>query len=354
VLVQLEAHGFRNLEPLRLTLGSGSHLVLGANGAGKTSVLEAIYLLATTRSFRTSQLADCCRHGADRFHLRAEVEAAGRVRLDFDWQQGKSLRSLNGRRTPLAEHLAALPVIAWTAADAEILTGPPAERRRFLDRGIVSQRPAAISVITRYRQALQEKRRLLLGPAVELDAWNQVLAAAAAELILLRAEYAEELTGALERVLAECDLGLPPISLHYRCSPDCADAAVIYEKLAAVAARERLLQQPVLGPHRDELRIRWQGQELRRVASAGERKVLGLALLAAHGLVTARGNPIYLLDDADTELDPRRLQDLWRVFGNAGQILVTSNRPRVWEPLDITHRWHCETGTLVPTEAVIG
>jgi len=349
LLVHLEAHGFRNLEPLSLVLGGGAHLILGDNGAGKTSFLEAIYLLATTRSFRTSQIADCYRHGTSRFHLRGEVEGRSRVRLELRWEDGTRDRTLNDRRTPLAEHLAALPVICWTAGDAEILTGSPAERRRFLDRGVVGLRPAAISVISRYRQALQEKRQLLLGAGPDLDAWNRVIAAAAAELIRLRAAYTVRIEQALAQVLEECRLGIPPIDLRYRSSPRCgSDAAAIYAELAAAADQERQLRQPILGPHRDDLLIRWDGHEVRRVASAGERKALGLALLAAHGrTLTAAGSaPIYLLDDADTELDGNRLQSLWRVFATASQLLVTSNRPHVWEAIDLNHRWRCQAGGL--------
>lgn len=349
MLVHLEARGFRNLEPLSIALGKGAHLILGDNGAGKTSFLEAIYLLATTRSFRTSQVTDCCRHGTSRFHLRGEVEGRTRVRLDVRCEEGKRDRTLNDRRTPLAEHLAALPVICWTAVDAEILTGAPAERRRFLDRGVVGLRPAAIGAVSRYRQTLQEKRQLLLGAGLDLDAWNRVLATAAAELIRLRAVYAAELERALSRILEECQLGIPKIDLRYRSSPRCgSDAAAIYAELTAVADQERKLRQPILGPHRDDLLIRWDGHEVRRVASAGERKALGLALLAAHGrtLIAAGSEPIYLLDDADTELDGKRLQALWRVFSAAGQILVTSNRPHVWEAIDLTHRWRCQAGGL--------
>ncbi len=117
----------------------------------------------------------------------------------------------------------------------------------------------------------------------------------------------------------------------------------------AVSERERALQQPILGPHRDDLSIRWHGHELRRVASAGERKALGLALLGAHGRVLAEvgRDPVYLLDDVDTELDHDRLAALWRVFGAARQLFATSNRPKVWEEAEIDNRWRCEDGRLL-------
>ncbi len=358
MLVQLEAHGFRNLESLSLTLGAGVHLLLGDNGTGKTSFLEAIYLLGTSRSFRTAHLGDCCRHGTSSFHLCGEVEAESRTLLELGWDSGKRLRLVNRRRTSLAEHLAALPAICWSSRDTQILVGPPAERRRFLDRGVVGRKPGAIMVLTRYRQAMQEKRRWLQrhqrGGRAELESWNRVLAESAAEIIRLRAAYGASLGEALKTTLETCAAELPEIEIRYRPSPrrGTEGAAAILAELEAVSDRECRIEQPVIGPHRDDMEICWGGDEIRRVASSGERKYLGLILLAAHGQVLEQGgrSPIYLLDDVDTELDQSRLESLWRAFGSARQLVATSNRPRVWEAID-TRRWRCRHGRLSPEAA---
>jgi DNA replication and repair protein RecF len=352
VLKRLEARGFRNLEPLEVELDAGFHLILGPNGAGKTSLLEAVYLLATTRSFRTPRLADCCRHETSSFHLAGEVVGENRSRLEIGFDAGERRRTKNGDRTSLAEHLATLPVVAWTAADVEILIGSPAERRRFLDRGVVGRRAASIEVLSRYRRALHEKRRLLQADAgrhrgAELESWNAVLAAAAAELIELRAAYVEELSRSLAEVFEACRLDMAEVTLGYRCSPRSGrgGSAAIYEDLAAAASRELQMGQPLIGPHRDDLRILWNGRALRRVASAGERKALGLVLAAAHGETLRRSGaePTFLLDDADAELDPRRLEALWRGLGGAGQLLATSNRPAVWDAVE-GRRLYCDSG----------
>jgi len=353
LLIQLAARDFRNLEPLDLAFGEGIHLVLGPNGAGKTSLLEAIYALATTRSFRTARIADCRRHGAPGFRLRGEVDAASRTTLDFVWLDGGRDRLVNGKSSTLAAHLEVLPVVAWSAGDLDVLVGSPAERRRFLDRGVVGQRPAAIAVLGRYRRVLEEKRRLIErgGADAEWQTWNHMLAAAAAELIGRRAAYARELASALDEVLGACALGFPPIELRYQPSPRRGPegAESIYDELAAAAAAERRQQRLLLGPHRDELRILWGGRELRQVASAGERKALGLALVTAHGEVLRRAGraPSYLLDDVDTELDRSRLEALWGVLGAARQLFATSNRPRVWESIATSRRWQCEAGRIV-------
>ena len=351
-LVELEAKGFRNLGPLHLRLGAGAHLVLGANGAGKTSLLEAIYLATTTRSFRTSQVSDCRRHGEASFWLAAEVEGVARSRLEVVWDGGRLQRRVNGQRTPLAQHLDVLPTVCWTTRDVEFLIGPPEERRRFIDRGVVASRPTLLADYTRYRRALEAKRRLLTEGkgADEIAVWNQLLADSAAVLIQHRARYVERLRSALADTLEACRLEFPGIEIEYRPSPrngvEGRDA--LLETLAESLERERKLERPLHGPHRDELVIRWDDHPIRRVASAGERKALGLVCFAAQGRLLAEDGraPLYLLDDADSELDRERLGALWRVFGQAHQVLATSNRREIWEGLEIAHRWRCEAGEL--------
>ncbi|HEV7784515.1 MAG TPA: DNA replication and repair protein RecF [Thermoanaerobaculia bacterium] len=347
----MAARDFRNLEPFTWEPGAGSHLLLGGNGAGKTSLLEAIYVAATTRSFRAAQIADCTRHGAGSFHVQADVETDHRATLEVGWMDGQRLRLLNGKATPLSEHLSALPVVAWTAAaEAEVLVGTPKARRRFMDRGLVGIHPAALELLGRYREALRQKRGLLLGDGAGLEIWNELLGTTAADVIAQRHRYVELLKVQLESVLAASGLAFPPIELHYRPSPanGLEGPEAIADALDRIADRERRRQLPLLGPHRDELEILWDGHEIRRVASAGERKSLSLMLLAAHGRVMeeAGRTPVYLLDDTDAELAPSTVAAVWSVFRHAGQLVATSNRPQVWLTLEVGRVWEMEKGVL--------
>ncbi len=370
MLSHLTARGFRNLEPLDLRPAAGSHLLLGGNGAGKTSVLEAIYALATTRSFRAAQIADCVAHGESGMALEGEVESDRRTRLAVGVHEGVRQRGVNGKPTSLAEHLAVLPVAAWAAVEAGVLVGAPAARRRFMDRGVVAARPAALDVLGRYREALRQKRELLLRDAAGIEIWNEMQAATAAEVIRLRAAYVDTLRAVLETVLREVDeagaagaggqpshaaLRLAPIELRYRPSPPegLEGAGAIAAALDRAMARERRRQQPLLGPQRDELEILWGGHEIRRVASAGERKALSLLLLAAHSRVVEGAGrvPVVLLDDADAELAPGAVAAVWPVFARraaapGGQLFATSNRPQVWLTLEVDTLWQVERGRL--------
>jgi DNA replication and repair protein RecF len=351
MLIHLTSRDFRNLEPLCWQPGVGSHLLLGGNGAGKTSLLEAVYVLATTRSFRAAQIGDCARHGAGSFHVQGEVKTDRRSSLEVGWMEGQRVRAVNGKLTPLAEHLGVLPVVAWTAAaEAEVLVGAPRARRRFMDRGVVGIRPAALELLGRYREALRQKRSLLLADGAGMEIWNEMLAATAADVVAQRQRYVELLKAQLVRKLEASGLPFPAVELVYRPSPanGLEGAEVIAAALDRIADRERRRQMPLLGPHRDELEILWGGHEIRRVASAGERKALSLMLLAAHGQVMEEAGrpPLYLLDDMDAELAPATVAAVWGVFRGASQLFATSNRPQVWLTLDVGTIWEMERGLL--------
>jgi DNA replication and repair protein RecF len=400
VLSHFTARGFRNLQPLDFAPAAGSHLLLGGNGAGKTSLLEAIYVLATTRSFRAAQIADCVAHGASEMALWGEVDAGRRAAPAVSVLGGIRQRSVNGKPTSLTEHLSVLPVVAWAAVEAGVLVGAPGERRRFMDRGVVATRPAALEVLGRYREALRHKRELLAREAAGIEIWNELLATTAAEVVRLRSAYVDALRIELAAVLAEAAMGrepalpgsqaasglhavselestasasshaslahsqgpsshggihLPAVELRYRPSPPqgLEGAASISAVLDRAAEQERRRRQPLIGPQRDELEILWGGHEVRRVASAGERKALSLLLLAAHGrVVEAAGRqPVYLLDDVDAELSPATVATVWSVFARRAaatgcQIFASSNRPQAWLTLDVGTLWEVDKGYL--------
>lgn len=363
MLTRLQARHFRNLDPLDWRPGPGRHLLLGDNGAGKTCLLEAVYVLATTRSFRAPRLAVCLQHEGVAFRLDGEVEEERRWQLGVGWSREQGLdRTVDGTAGPLSEHLAVLPVVAWTAEEGEVVTGEPARRRRFLDRGVVGTRPAAIEALSRYRQSLDQKRELLTSPPAgtpisrALAPWNDLLAQAASEVIAARQLYVERLSEAFREVVAESEPALPPIELCYRPSPrrgsEGADA--IRGVLERIAERETAAGFALVGPQRDDLEILWDGRPVRAVASAGERKMLSVLLSAAHGRVleAAGRKPLYLLDDLDAELAPGALARLWRGFGGGRQVVATSSRAAIWNDLETDRRWHLRKGCLEgPDEA---
>lgn len=350
MISELRARGFRNLAPLSFAPAASLNLLSGDNGAGKTSLLEAVYAVATTRSFR-ADLAACCGHGESGFELAATLAGELRTTLGLTWAPAGRERTRDGKPSALAEHLGTLPVAAWTAAHGALIQGPPSHRRRFIDRGLVVRRAEALATLGRFRRTLEHKRRLLeRGGGGDHGVWNELFANAAAAVIARRAAYVEELAARLADVLARLDPSLPRVTLRYRPSPAAGieGEAALLAHLARVAPEELRRRCPLVGPHRDELEVLWSEHPAAVVASAGERKLLGLAMTLAQGELAAAGTaPLYLLDDLDAELDRRRLEAAWRVLAAAppgAQVLATTSHPEAWASLGEAARWRVAAG----------
>jgi DNA replication and repair protein RecF len=360
LLNTLSVHRFRNLPDLTWEVGPGCHLVVGRNGAGKTSLLEAVYLAATARSFRTSQLEDCVRREAEEalFVVRAEVAGPPLAELAVSWGSEGLARTLDGKAVPMAAYLAALPVVIWTSREDEILAGIPERRRRMIDAGLVAERPERVTLLARHRRVLGHKRELLRRRQSGLEAWNRLLAEAGAALQRARADWVAALASRLEDVLAAADRPFPPIELRYEPSPPSGTGGVeaLFDSLSAAADSELRLGRPCIGPHLDRLSILWgdprsgrvdPAPDVSRVASAGERKALGLLLAAAQAeLLEAAGRPpTAVIDDVDAELDLEALEAVWRVLATGRQVLATSSRREVAPRLAGVMEWALEGGS---------
>ncbi len=371
MIAELVARGFRNLEDLEWSLEPGCHLLVGGTGAGKTSLLESIYLVSTTRSFRTRQLGDClrrdalnepvAREGADRagesapeasgFFVAANLSGAERTRLEVGWDSREGpRRAVNQKPGPIAEHLEKLPLLAWSSAEVETLIGGPDLRRRLLDRGILNRKAETWEQFSRFHQALHHKRRLLREGLAGLEAWNEVLAPAAAVVAGERHRQAVALDRALDQALEASGLPYPDLRIEYRPSPpEVLDGPeALLERMNSISKSERESRRALIGPHLDRVRCLWGDLEVRQVASAGERKAFGLLLLAAQASVLreAGRDPLLLLDDLDTELDRPTLGALWRTQIGAPQTFVSSNRPEVFAGLGMDHQWRVVAGRV--------
>jgi DNA replication and repair protein RecF len=334
-LLRLRLHDFRCFARLDWRPPGGRLVLVGANGTGKTTLLEAVYLAATTRSFRAPRPAACVRRGTAGFSVVAEVGERPRRELAVAWSSAGRTRTLDGKETPLVEHLAALPVLAWSRGEAELVAGGPAARRSFLDRGLVHVRPAVLEDLARYRRALAEKRALLARRDERgLEAWNALLARHGAALGAARARLAEEVGHELAELARRHAPELSPLALRYRPAAPAtlAGEAELARALEAARGEELARRSPLVGPHRDEVELEWAGVPVRGAVSAGEAKALGLLLVAAlaRRLARAEREPTLLLDDADAELDAARVARIAEAFAGFERVLVTSSRGEVW------------------------
>ncbi len=336
-LVSLAITDFRNIIQLSIEPDPGGTTVItGRNGAGKTSVLEAISYLSTLQSFRGSPREAMVRRGAERAILRAETLVEGRaVTIEAEISTtGRSRTMVNRqsvrRRGDLHQ---ALRTTVFSPEDIGVVRSGPAERRRFLDETLAVADPKAARVaedvekILRQRTALLRSsgRRLAPDVADTLDVWDARLDLAGTSLVEAREQLVEDLA--------------PLARIHYsRLAGTETDLGLTYLRSwtgrlaeALAESRPKDVERGVssVGPHRDELELTVGGLPSRTHASQGEQRSLALALqLAGHQLATERlgSAPVLLLDDVFSELDPFRSQALLAGLPR-GQALLTTALP---------------------------
>ena len=325
---------FRSYSSAELTFAPGLTALLGANGQGKTNIMEAVGYLATLSSFRGAPTEALVRHGADSAIVRAEGEREGRALLiEAEISPtGRSRVQVNRQRlTRTRDLLGALRVSVFSPDDLELVKGGPAERRRYLDETLVARRPALdvlrsdLDRILRQRNALLKQAGGRLTPEVEatLLVWDSKLVEAGEALADARTALIADMAAVLARAYDDVAGCSADVVAHY-------DAPWRADGLAAaldVARRDELRRgTSLVGPHRDELLLTIDGLPARTHASQGEQRSLALALrLAAHRVVTESTGtpPILLLDDVFSELDPDRS---WALLAHlpSGQTLLSS------------------------------
>lgn len=348
-LRDLEVRGFRNLAARRVTLGARFNVFSGENGQGKTNLLEAIYLVATSRSFRTASLGDVVAHGAELARVRAAIVddrlGAGAPAREQVVSIAGTRRAvqLDGKRPrTLATFALATPVVLFEPASLVLTQGPAGERRKLLDRIAVQVAAASgggealVHDAERYRRAhLQRKKALESNAdARTLDSFERVMAEHGARIVRARAHAADVLRpwalAAFQRI---AHAGLVFDLAYAPRAPDEAEAFAA--ELSARRAEDRRRGTATLGPHLDDLALRLGGHPVRRVASQGQHRAIVLALKGAE-LETIRAarevEPILLLDDVSSELDPSRNAALFSfLHERKGQVVLTTTRPELIE-----------------------
>lgn len=341
LLESLEAHQFRNLSG-KIFWGDGLNVISGENGQGKTNWLEAIYLLATTKSFRTQRPQEAIRFDENLAVVRGRVARSRGVHRDLQvaLQGSTKTLSVNEKRETVASYLSQLHVVAFTADELEVVRGGPDARRRFLDRGVVSLHHAYIQTLADYHRVTKQKNRLLqdiadseigLEQARELiDPWNEQLAVLGAAIHKARADYVERLRASLQQRLFERE----EVSIRYASALEGKGDLNDYEALIAERLRLRLQAEissgySLIGPHRDDLEIRFDGRDIRTFGSSGQqRSALILLDLAAISVYYSWHHeyPLFLMDDVDAELDKRRIGQLLEHLEGRTQTFITTSK----------------------------
>jgi DNA replication and repair protein RecF len=341
LLESVEANSFRNLRG-KLKCGAGLNVLVGENGQGKTNWLEAIDILATTRSFKTAKLNESIRFGDDLATIKGSVRASADIVRDLQVaiQTNSRTLSINGKKEPASSYVGQLYAVVFNADGLEIVRGVPDARRRFLDAGIVSIHPPYLQTINDYNRVIRQKNSLLQSDesgqqfrerfAESLRPWNEQLIVLAARIHRSRLRYVERLNSAFEKGL----FGREEIAIRYASSLEGKGDLNDYESLIAERLELRLAAEisaghSLVGVHRDDLEIRFDGHDLRKYGSAGQQRSALLLLLIANLSVffaQRQEYPLFLLDDIDAELDYGRIEKLLEFLAGKTQTFVTTSK----------------------------
>jgi DNA replication and repair protein RecF len=330
---------FRLYPELELELQPALNFFEGENGQGKTALLEAIYCLATSRSFRTSHEQELVRWGESTAWVRGELcTAQGSAReLALSWSQRPKWRkelSRQGQKVEkLADFLGELPLALFVPEDLNLVQGGPAERRRYLDLILCKLYPAAVDCLGRFQKVLAARNALLKRnpppPPSELEPWNLLLAPLAADLVERRTALLADLTAYVDRTHQELADRSVRLELLYR--PKFVGSSEEFFTELERREREDLRRGTTsVGPHRDDFELRLEGVDMRQFGSQGQCRSLALALRLAQAsyLQAVSGEPaVVLLDDCLSELDPGRQERLLRLLCGFSQVAVTSATP---------------------------
>mgnify|MGYP000389201086 FL=1 len=356
MLSRFDLQGFRNYSGESFYPSAGLNLIVGDNGSGKTSLLEAIHVLATGRSFRNTRGSGLIREGVSETVLFGEVEGGDRVHRIGMRRKASGIQALrlDGRNAgSMGEVARVFPVQVFHPGTVDLVDGSPGTRRRYLDWGLFHVEPSFAGLHRQFRQALDQRNRLLKKDRPdprELGVWDGQIVAASDRIDQLRRDWLERLTPVVNRLLEEL-APLPPVSLTLESGwPENRSLARLFEE-----ERDRDIARGFTGrgAHRADSRLATDAGPVRDVFSRGQTKSLAYVLVLAQLelLVSEAGRScLVLVDDLGSELDAEHRRGVLRMIERLGQQTIFTALAAdddLLAPLEQEIRvFHVEHGTL--------
>jgi recF protein len=339
--LEIRLQDFRNIEFAGLDLSAPRNFLLGANGQGKSNLLEALGLVTALRSFRTQGLSVLPRQGQKGLTVWYRVAHEVQGETEIECQLGGSGRKVQVDGEPvtrLGDFMGRFPVVPMSSGDLMILRGSPAERRRFLDLTLASVDPEYYVALRRYHRAVAERNRLLKhkGSPAEFSAFEAEIARYGLRVVELRVAGMDALRAVLLEVyanIAEKDEG-PEI--EFRPNVVCDDLEAYRGVLRDSRTRDAMIGSTQKGPHRDDFNLSLTVGGAKDYASDGQQRGLCVALRIAQAKLFQERlglAPVLLADDVLGELDPHRKAGFWRACPADLQIIASG-----------TELPECETG----------
>lgn len=331
IIKSLELADFRNYDSLHIDFSKGTNILYGDNAQGKTNILEAIYLSATTKSHKGSKDKDIVNFNKEESHIRTYLEKDGmEVRVDMHLRKNKTKGiAIDGQKIKkAAELLGLLNVVFFSPEDLSIIKNGPAERRRFVDMELCQLDQFYLYNLNHYNKIVNQRNKLLkdmyFNPSLRetLNIWDSQLISFGSKIIERRQLFVEQLNDII-------------YDIHRKLSGDKEELKVTYEpdvlienyekSLMMCQDRDVKLKQTTVGPHRDDFCFMVKDVDIRKFGSQGQQRTAALSLkLSEIELVKkiANENPVLLLDDVLSELDSHRQNYLLSTIGEIQTIIT--------------------------------
>ena len=350
-LARLEISNIRNLQSVRLDLNPGFNVLCGANGSGKTSILEALYILGRGISFRTKDLSRVLHNGSQQFLVSGKL-IPSMTALGVEYQASGTQFRVAGQRArgrlELAEHL---PLLFISPESQALISEGPQQRRQFLDWGVFHVEPGFLPAWRVYKRALRQRNKALGSHGVEL-AWDTELARSAELITQLRRDYLGRLAPYVELYVRKLVV-LEGFSLNF--SPGWRQELSYLEALHSSLAQDREYGFTRQGPHRADVVLKLGTRLARDTVSRGQQKLLIFAMLLAQVALLneiAAIQPVIMIDELAAELDVKHRERLLQVLAELNaQIFITLTERRALVGIEnIPINWfHVEQGRVTQT-----
>lgn len=348
---------FRNYESLQIDFSKDTNILYGDNAQGKTNILEALYMAATTKSHRGVRDRDLIRFGQTEAHIRTVVIKNGvDYRIDIHLRAGRSKGiAINGQRIKRASDLIGLlHIVFFSPEDLGIVRNGPSERRNFLNAELCQLDGTYMQDLSRYNRALEQRNKLLRDAADfpqllnTLDVWDEQLVTYGTRITGRRAEFISDLNEIIGDIHAKISGGRETLQISYEPSSGTDD---FEKKLRDARTRDSRMRSTSVGPHRDDFSFIGKDDiDLRRFGSQGQQRTCALSLkLSEIELVTKRigDRPVLMLDDVLSELDSKRQNDLLNTIGGIQTFITCTGLDEfVRNRFHIDRLYHIENGAV--------
>jgi DNA replication and repair protein RecF len=344
----LRLQDLRNYEAAEFRPAATTTVVIGENGSGKSSLLEAAGLFSTLSSPRASSLKMLVREGAEEGGAKLEISEG--AELEVKVRAGRSMLRIGGSTAQPKDFLGRFRSVLFTPEDLDLVRGEPALRRRALDDLLVQLRPRYRATRQEFERTLKQRNAALRdGLQMQAQLYGEPLAQTAAQVLESRREVARRLEPAAAELYGElAESGT--LSLHYRDTSESSELSgedlvahlfrIYNENLYVDMERGRTL----IGPHRDDLEIFMDGREARWYASRGEQRSATLAFRLAE--LRLLPEAVLLLDDVLSELDPERRRRVFETTAGAQTIVTATDSESVPAAAKADSIWRVERGSL--------